>query len=138
MDASVIDHSRSATEKLDCVDLDECACYLTNGCGPIAEPCYCPLPKCGAGACICGGGFFLACAPVMLTTCAAAKARVAEMCPTLAGPTFENLCDKGDLCTIKCLNQVSSCGDVDCSFGELDCARDAYSSCFADCKGLAI
>ena len=32
-------------------------------CQVVAEPCYCPFPTCGAGACGCGGGRFVGCAP---------------------------------------------------------------------------
>jgi hypothetical protein len=125
------------TTKLACADLDECACRNANGCAPIVQLCYCPFPQCGNGACICGGGKFIGCAPVSLGTCATARSRVAALCPELAGTGFDNLCasssDGG--CITKCLNQVSSCGDILCSFG-LTCDRvaDPYTMCMSACK----
>jgi hypothetical protein len=123
--------------KLDCVGLDECACGNANGCAPIAERCYCPFPKCGAsGACICGGGHFVGCAPVDLTTCTSAKDRVAALCPSLKGAIFDGLCpSSANPCTTKCLNEVTSCSDVRCSFCETcGCLGDPFSACVAACK----
>jgi hypothetical protein len=121
----------------DCAGLDECSCRQVNGCGVIAETCYCPYPKCGPnGACICGGGKFVGCAPVQLTNCAAAKARVAAMCPSLSGQTFATVCDGADsLCATKCLDDATACSDVRCSFCDsCDCVADPFSACLAKCK----
>jgi hypothetical protein len=123
--------------KLACTGLDECSCALANGCGVISEKCYCPYPKCGNdGACFCGGGKFVGCAPVQLTTCVAAKARIAAMCPTLSGRTFDTVCDGADsLCATKCLNDATVCSDVRCSFCDAcDCAGDPFGACLAKCK----
>ena len=58
-----------------CIGLDECSCWGRRAdCQPIAENCWCPLPKCAPGACICGGGKFLGCAP-LASGCAAASRR---------------------------------------------------------------
>jgi len=124
------------TGKVDCVGLDECACGSTQGCSVIADACYCPFPKCQqGGACVCGGGKFLGCAPAALSTCATAKARVADMCPTLSGATFDNLCQGSDsACVTSCLNQVTACSNIACSTCETcDCAGDAFSACRAKC-----
>jgi len=125
------------TAKLDCVSLDECTCWLTNGCSPITESCWCPYPQCSqSGDCVCGGGKFIGCAPVQLTTCTTAKARVASMCPQLSGATFDSLCQQSDsACITKCLNDVTSCSDISCSMCEAcDCVGDAFSQCRASCK----
>ena len=122
--------------KLACVGLDECTCRKTSGCASIAEACYCPYPQCGSnGACICGGGQFIGCAPTNLTTCTAAKDRVATLCPQLKGATFDGLCQQSDgVCITKCLNDITSCSDVFCSFCEAcDCASDAFMACRAKC-----
>jgi hypothetical protein len=129
----------AATDKAqaDCKSLDECACRNTNGCAPIAEACYCPFPQCGSnGACICGGGKYLGCAPVGLATaCSVAKAQVAALCPTLKGPTFDGLCARPDsACVTECLGKVTACSDVSCTFCETcGCATDRFSQCLASC-----
>lgn len=46
-----------------CSALSACECLADRGCASITEPCFCPHPLCGPGACICGGGAFLGCAP---------------------------------------------------------------------------
>lgn len=123
--------------KLDCTSLDECSCVSANGCSVIAESCYCPYPKCSQdGACVCGGGKFLGCAPIKVSTCAAAKARVAGMCPSLSGATFASLCAQSEsACTTKCLNDVTSCSQVSCSFCEgCGCMADAFQTCLAKCQ----
>jgi hypothetical protein len=121
--------------KLTCVDLDACSCMNANGCSLIAEACFCPFPQCGAGACVCGGGNFIGCAPVELSTCDKAKARVAALCPTLKGATFDNLCSqKSSECITKCLNDVTACSDVFCTFCETcDCATDNFLGCVGKC-----
>ena len=126
------------TGKLACVGLDECTCADTPGCSVMAEACYCPFPQCGAGACFCGGGRYIGCAPVELASCDSAKARVFALCPTLAGPTFDGLCAPSDdtVCITECLNEVTSCTDLFCTFCEgCDCATDRFSSCVAGCTG---
>ncbi len=122
-----------------CVGLDECTCSATAGCSLIAEPCYCPFPQCGSGACFCGGGRYIGCAPVDLASCDSAKARVSALCPQLGGPTFDNLCAGTDSnCITKCLNDVTSCGDVSCSFCEgCDCATDPFLTCMGKCTTAA-
>jgi hypothetical protein len=122
-----------------CVGLDECTCASTSGCSVIAEPCYCQFPQCGSGACFCGGGRYIGCAPVDLASCDSAKARVSALCPQLSGPTFDNLCAGTDTnCITKCLNDVTSCGDVSCSFCEgCDCATDPYLTCVGKCTTAA-
>jgi hypothetical protein len=132
--------TKADATKLACVDLDECSCMAANGCGPIGETCYCPFPQCGSGACKCGGGKFIGCAPVDLTACANAEARVGNLCPQLAGATFDNLCNQTDTaCITKCLNDVTSCADVFCTFCEAcDCATDNFLTCVGKCSsGLA-
>jgi hypothetical protein len=127
--------------KLDCVGLDECTCGSSKGCAVIAESCYCPFPQCGSGgACVCGGGRFLGCVPSNLATCSAAKARVATLCPQLKGATFDSLClQPGSACITKCLNDVTACGDISCSFCETcDCASDVFTQCRAKCGGLLL
>jgi hypothetical protein len=121
--------------KLACVDLDECTCQAQSGCGAVTESCYCPFPKCGSGACICGGGRFLGCVPSGLATCASARDRVAGLCPQLAGTSFDKLCDQADTrCTVKCLAEVGSCADIFCGFcTTCDCMADPYSACVANC-----
>jgi len=122
--------------KMACVDLDECRCRAANGCAFLAESCYCPYPQCGAGACVCGGGKFIGCVPVNLSTCDAAKARVAELCPSLHGPTFDKLCEQSSAtCITKCLGDVTSCDDVFCTFCEdCKCTADPFSTCVASCS----
>jgi hypothetical protein len=73
---------------------------------------------------------------VQLGTCAAAKARVAGLCPDISGATFDDLCQQSDAgCITKCLNDVTSCGDVRCSFCEIcDCAGDAFATCRSKCR----
>lgn len=119
-----------------CVGLDECTCFATSSCGVIAEACWCPFPQCAAdGACGCGGGHFVGCAPAGLTTCAAARSRVGSLCPNLKGATWDNLCQQSDPCITKCLNEVSTCGDISCSMCEAcDCAGDAFLRCRTECK----
>jgi hypothetical protein len=124
------------TSKLACVALDECTCGKTSGCVSIAEACYCPYPQCGkSGACFCGGGLFIGCAPTNLATCTAAKDRVATLCPQLKGATFGSLCQASDSsCITKCLNDVTSCSDVFCSFcDECNCAGGAFMACRTKC-----
>lgn len=131
------DAAAAETAKLGCVNLDECTCRLTSGCTAIAESCYCPYPHCDqSGACVCGGGQFIGCAPVDLATCTNAKARVAGLCPHLSGSTFDTLCQRSDsACVTKCLNEVSSCGDVACAFCEAcDCVADGFSACVGSCN----
>ena len=134
----VVDAGASAdTGKLACATLDECSCGATSGCAVISEACYCPYPKCNPnGACFCGGGKYLGCAPTDLTTCAAAKTRVASLCPTLKGAIFDGLCQQSDsACSTKCLDEVTSCSDIACSMCEAcDCAGDAYSKCMGKCR----
>jgi hypothetical protein len=124
------------TGKLACVGLDECACLASNSCAVVSDACYCPFPQCGAGACDCGGGKFIGCAPAGLDTCAAAKSRVASMCPTLKGATFDGLCQQTDTaCVTKCLNDVTACGEVGCSFCEAcDCFTDPFMKCVSTCR----
>jgi hypothetical protein len=126
------------TSKPACVGLDECACHATSGCRAIAgPPCYCPPPECTPTVlCACGGGKFIGCAPANLATCADAKARVAGLCPSLNGPTFDSLCDQSDsACITECLNEVTSCSDVYCTFCEAcDCATDPFMSCRGKCN----
>jgi len=127
------------TEMLDCVGLDECTCFLTSGCSVVTDTCYCPFPNClQGGACRCGGGKVLGCAPQGLTTCTAAKARVAAMCPTLSGATFDSVCQQRDsVCVEECFNEVTSCRDVGCAFCEAcDCAGDRFDTCRAKCRSL--
>jgi hypothetical protein len=124
------------TSKLDCLGLDACACLATNGCSSLSEACYCPYPACGAGgACFCGGGQFIACAPASLTTCAAAKARVSTLCPELKGVTFDGLCQQSaSVCITKCLNEVTVCADIACTTCDTcRCAEDPFSACLAAC-----
>ena len=140
-DAAVAKDVGGETSPASCTGLDECACFTTTGCTPIAEPCWCPFPQCNSsGACICGGGRFFACAPQAIATCAGAKARVAALCPTLKGPTFDGLCTRpAPACVTKCLAEVSSCSDVFCSFCETcDCAGDQFSNCYAQCANTPI
>jgi len=124
------------TGKLDCVDLDECGCMASDSCTVISDACYCPFPQCGSGSCVCGGGKFIGCAPVALDTCAAAKSRVASMCPTLKGATFDGLCQQTDsACNTECLNKVTTCGEASCTFCEAcDCEGDAFMGCVLSCK----
>jgi hypothetical protein len=127
--------------KLDCVGLDECTCGNSKGCEVISESCYCPFPQCSSqGACICGGGHFLGCAPSNLATCSAAKARVATLCPQLKGATFDSLClQPGSACITKCLNDVTACGEINCAFCEAcDCAGDVFTQCRAKCGGTLL
>jgi hypothetical protein len=58
------------------------------------------------------------------------------LCPSLKGPTFDNLCSQTDsACVTKCLNEVASCGDVGCTFCEgCDRASDAFTRCRATCN----
>jgi hypothetical protein len=119
-----------------CKDLDECACQRTEGCAPLVESCYCPYPQCGSnGACVCGGGKYLGCAPAGLATCSGAKAQLAGLCPTLKGPTFDGLCaGTNSACITKCLGEVNSCSDVSCTFCEAcDCVGDRFSLCLGTC-----
>jgi hypothetical protein len=121
----------------DCVGLDECTCWKTNGCASISEACYCPFPTCSTnGACVCGGGRFIGCAPASLTTCATAQARVSTLCPSLKGTNYSGLCQQtASVCITKCLNEVTSCGDIACSACDLcGCAGDRFSACVAACK----
>jgi hypothetical protein len=106
-----------------------------NGCGVLAESCYCPFPQCGSGACVCGGGRFIGCAPVSLSTCADAKARIADLCPSIEGATFDNLCAQTNTaCITKCLNDVTSCSEVFCTFcDDCDCATDDFLICVGKC-----
>jgi hypothetical protein len=127
------------TAKLACVDLDECTCRATSGCSGIVESCYCPYPQCSPSVtCFCGGGKFVGCAPANLATCTAAKARVAGLCPQLAGAAFDNLCKPTNtLCVTKCLNEVSSCGDMACTLCVgCDCVTDPYTTCLGKCQNL--
>jgi hypothetical protein len=125
--------------KLACVDLDECACGAANGCSIISEACYCPFPQCGSGACICGGGRFIGCAPVELSTCGNAKARVGALCPNIKSTVFDNLCSQtNSACITKCLNEVTSCSDVSCAFCDYcDCATDRFLTCVGKCTSGA-
>jgi hypothetical protein len=137
-DAGPPDAIDAAVEKpqATCTNLDACACMKSDACAPITETCYCPYPQCGSnGACICGGGKYLGCAPAGLATCAGAKAQVAALCPTLKGTTFDSLCAQANsACITKCLGDVTSCSDVFCSFCEAcDCAGDSFSQCVASC-----
>ena len=119
-----------------CKNLDECACRNSDACAPIAEACYCPYPQCGSnGACICGGGKYLGCAPTALASCSGAKAQVATLCPNLKGPTFDGLCNQANsACLTKCLGEVTTCSDVSCAFCEAcDCANDRFTQCVANC-----
>jgi hypothetical protein len=125
------------TGKLDCVGLDECTCGATKSCSVIAEACYCPYPQCSsAGACVCGGGKYIGCAPATLATCSAAKARVTTLCPQLKGTILDSLCQQPDsACITKCLDEVTSCGEVSCSFCEAcDCVGDPFMQCRAKCN----
>jgi hypothetical protein len=124
-------------EKMACVGLDECACLRTKGCVAVAESCYCPYPQCDpSGACFCGGGKYLSCAPEQLEECTAAKDRVAKLCPNLSGPSFDGLCKGTDnACVTKCLKEVNACSDISCSMCEAcDCASDAFMRCRSTCK----
>jgi hypothetical protein len=64
------------------------------------------------------------------------KARVAGLCPHLSGSTFDTLCQRSDsACVTKCLNEVSSCGDVAFAFCEAcDCVADRFSPCVGSCN----
>jgi len=129
------------TSKLDCVGLDACSCFKSDGCASISEACYCPFPTCSTnGACVCGGGRFIGCAPASLTTCAAAQARVSTLCPSLKGTNYSGLCQQtASLCITNCLNEVTSCGDIACSACDLcGCAGDRFSACVAACKTITL
>lgn len=121
--------------QLACVGLTECACRASD-CHVLSEACYCPFPQCGSGSCFCGGGKFIGCAPVGLDTCAAAKKRLADLCPTLRGNTWKGLCQQSDRpCVTKCLNDVGTCDQAVCSFCEgCDCASDAFTTCVSSCE----
>jgi len=122
-----------------CAGLDECTCGATPGCAGIAGTCYCPFPKCNPlGACICGGGRFVGCAPQAIATCAGAKTRVAALCPNLKGATFDAVCNQpSPECVTKCLAEVNSCSDVSCSFCDVcDCMGDRFSVCYGQCTAL--
>jgi hypothetical protein len=133
-DAAVDTRTDGAT--LACVNLDECSCVAASDCRIISDACYCPFPQCGSGACVCGGGKFIGCAPTNLSSCADAKTRVGTMCPQLKGATFDNLCSQANTaCITKCLNDVTSCGDVGCAFCEAcDCATDNFLTCVGKCS----
>jgi hypothetical protein len=87
---------------------------------PNPEPCGCPI--CATN-------------PDAGTTCADAKARVAALCPTISGPTFDGLCTWPAIeCVTQCLAEVSSCSDVGCTFCEAcDCAGDRFFTCYQQC-----
>ena len=128
--------TKADATKLACVDMDECSCRATDNCRVLSSSCYCPFPQCGSGACVCGGGEFLGCAPTNLATCADAKTRVARLCPNLKGATFDNLCSQTNTaCITWCLDDVTSCGDVGCAFCEgCDCATDNFLTCVGKCN----
>jgi len=136
IDAGAPADAAADTPPATCKNLDECACRSADACAPIAEACYCPFPQCGSnGACICGGGKYLGCAPVGLSTCAGAKAQVASLCPNLKGPTFDGLCNQANsACVTKCLGEITTCSDVSCAFCEAcDCANDRFTQCVGNC-----
>jgi hypothetical protein len=101
---------RIACPMLDCV-----GGYLPN-----PDPCTCPVcaPPPDAGI-----------------TCADARARVAALCPTIGGPTFDEVCTwSAPECVTQCLAEVSSCSDVGCTFCEsCDCAGDRFFTCYQQC-----
>src|SRR5438067_1852866 len=66
-----------------CGALDPCDCMKRPDCQPIAENCFCPYPTCGPGACFCGGGRFLGCAP---TTSGCAPTVTCRPAGRAAGP----------------------------------------------------
>jgi hypothetical protein len=135
-DPGVTREAGGETATASCTGLDACTCLATSGCAPIAEPCWCPFPQCNSSAaCICGGGRFVGCAPQASATCADAKAHLAALCPTLRGPTFDGLCTRpAPECVIKCLAEVSSCGDISCTLCEAcDCIGDHFSTCYGQC-----
>ena len=135
-DAGTATDARGDAPPASCTGLDECTCLATSACSPIAEACWCPFPQCNpSAACFCGGGRFIGCAPQGISTCAEAKTRVAALCPTLSGPTFDGLCARtSPECVTKCLAEVNSCSDLSCTFCEAcDCAGDHFSACYGQC-----
>jgi hypothetical protein len=135
-DAGVAKDAGGETSLGSCAGLDECTCGINNDCAPIAEPCWCPYPQCSpSGACICGGGQFVGCAPQAIANCPGAKARVAALCPNLKGPTFDALCTRtAPECVTKCLAEMDSCSDISCTLCEAcDCVGDRFSTCYGQC-----
>jgi hypothetical protein len=125
----------SETAQPDCTALDECSCLTSSHCRAISQACYCPQCS-GSVVCKCGGGKFVGCASPELATCTNAQARVAALCPQLADTSFSKVCDQSaSECVTRCLNEVTSCDDIFCTFCEAcDCATDSYYTCLGNCK----
>lgn len=116
-----------------CTGRDECDCYQVNGCAMITEECYCTQCD-GPRVCNCGGGKFVGCASINLSTCDKAKARLLSVCPIPDSSTWDNLCAQTSPCIAKCLNDVASCDDVACTFCvDCSCGDDRFATCVKTC-----
>jgi len=116
-----------------CLTLGSCDCMANPDCAPIAESCWCPT-ECGV-VCTCGGGRYWGCAPAGLATCAGARDRLAKLCPDVAGGVTQ-LCESSSgECIAKCLNDFTSCHDIECAFCTVcpGCAS-IYHRCFDECR----
>lgn len=113
----------------DCAALTECACRSRTGCQVIAEPCYCPFPQCGEGACICGGGRYLGCAPRSSACESSVSCRPAGR---IAGPDgrgcyacrYETDCDKAFRQMMETLKAAPGCGISDQLVDGFSCRRN--------------
>ncbi len=147
-----------------CIGLSECSCWDRRAsCQPIAESCWCPMPKCGPGACICGGGSFLGCAP-QASGCAAtvhclpagrpgpqndkgcigcayqngcdqAFAQMVGTCTGQKGRLDLFSCTKNPACVTDCINKLARCEDIGCGLcSACGCAFNGpFETCYFAC-----
>jgi hypothetical protein len=115
-----------------CSSLGPCECLESSGCAPIAEACWCPT-ECGM-VCTCGGGRFVGCVPRGLSTCESASERVAKLCPDIAVPVTNLCASSSSECIAKCLDEVTSCSDLECALcSTCSGCDDTFSRCYQDC-----
>jgi len=115
-----------------CSSLGPCECLRSSGCAPIAEACWCPT-ECGM-VCTCGGGRFVGCVPYGLSSCESASERVAKLCPDIAVPVTNLCASSSSECIAKCLDEVTSCSDLECALcSTCSGCDDTFSRCYQDC-----
>ena len=119
-----------------CIGLDECSCWRRKDCQVVADSCWCPHDSCAPnGACACGGGKFLGCAPVASACPPIVKCRPAGR---PAGPDGKGCyrCDHAQACDLAFKRLKEGCRISDGLLSAFTCARD-YPECLAACANKA-
>jgi hypothetical protein len=146
------DLGQSSPVPTSCNAREKCSCGLDSSCTVVVQPCWCGPDECGNGACVCGGGAYVGCAPAGCpsvltcplaqlpttpdadgcyrcrpsapTSCEAAKSHLAATCGFGNAYLAGLSCQSNTACITRCLNEVQRCEDVGCDWCTVcDCGR---------------